>query len=256
MDKISGPKQIDHAPFLRSYLAVQTPDAFPSAIWIPVLNQLFEELSESDKELIARNLDSSAQLSPGERATFVELDRKLRSGSLLQALNEALTRFEEAFFCDDKADGACALCGRPNGVGGPLCAKRISSEAGTAEAVAPVVDADAGAEDARANDPLLDYFKIPAEPGEINGFDYDAIIDSTPVIVWRPPCEIETDFVDDLLREAESAGITRVFLIARTEVGPDKLPINPNVALILLAVPPAFGPSAGNVIETDELVYS
>lgn len=105
------------------------------------------------------------------------------------------------------------------------------------------------------SDPLLEYFKIAPTPGEIGGFEYDALIDSAPVVVWRPACEIERDFVDDLLCEAETAGITRLFLIARTDLGPDKLPTNPKVALILLPIPPDFGAPLMNVIETD-VAYS
>lgn len=252
MDKISGPKQIDHASFLRYFLAVQTPDAYPAAVWATTLNAVFAELTESDKQLVARFLDNDERLSADERAVFVELDRRLRTWSLLEAVNDGLIKFERTFFCVESADGPCSKCGRPRGIGGPLCAARISA----APEAEPADPESAGIGTAPAADPLLGYFKIPAEPGEINGFDYDALIDSTPVIVWRPSCEIETDFVDDLLREAESAGVTRLFLIARTEVGPDKLPINPNVALILLPIPPAFGAAAQGVIENDEVVYS
>ncbi|MBK8810310.1 MAG: hypothetical protein IPN69_06190 [Acidobacteria bacterium] len=208
--------------------------------------------------MIAIRQETGARVAPSNRAAFLRAERKLRSLPQFAVLDDALTAFESAYFCT-LVDGKCARCGRPAEVGGPLCGARFEAKSEpdqTAEIKSDDRDAVSAEEQPPASDPLLDFFKIPYEPGEISGFEYDALIDSAPVIVWRPTCEIEADFVGDMLYEAAEAGVKRVFLIARTEMAPDKLPMHPNVALILLPIPPSFsGPTQG-VIETDEVVYS
>jgi hypothetical protein len=193
---------------------------------------------------------------------FAGLERKLRSMPQFDALDAALSEFEAAHFCR-VAEGICEHCGTPEGVGGPLCSERFGLLPGAAPEIKvepaepePTIPAESTTVTATVSDPLLDFFKIPLEPGETNGFEYDALIDSSPVIVWRPACEIETDFVEDILGEAAAAGVSRVFLIARTEIGPDSLPMHPNVALILLAIPPTFDVPSPHVIEADEVIYS
>ncbi len=260
MDKISVPNEFDHTGFLRQVLAVEKPDAYPSGIWLTLVNSLIAELTETERELISIRQTADAKLAPSERAAFLRAERKLRSLSQFAALDDALTAFEHAYFCT-LVDGRCARCGRPTEIGGPLCGARFESsskavETESVEIVAGETEDSKSEPVAAVSDPLLDFFKIPFEPGEIGGFEYDALIDSAPVIVWRPACEIEADFVEDILGEAAAAGVSRVFLIARTEMSPDKLPMHPKVALILLPIPPTFNAPAQNVIETNEVIYS
>ncbi len=197
---------------------------------------------------------------PTDRAAFVTVDRKIRASAEFAAVETALSAFEDRYFCRQK-NGKCTVCNMPVSNGNPLCSAAFadlteSHADATREPSAEESEQSHAVEPAEIGDPFLDYFKIPAEPGEINGFEYDALIDSAPVIVWRPACELEYDFVQDIIGEAEAAGVTRLFLIARTELGPDSLPINPNVALILLQIPRDFNAPTSHVIEADELIYS
>jgi hypothetical protein len=255
LDKDRVQERFDHNGFLRHFFALTKPDAYPSAIWLPALNALFGELSQDELGL----LELASGPPPTERAAFLRLDRKIRAHPRWSEINDALSRFEASFFCAF-ADGRCTRCGNAAGTGGPLCAARLGAFADPAadeSGKMPEPEAtDIPTDRSPASDPLLDFFKIPHEPGEINGFEYDALIDAAPVIVWRPACELETDFVEDVLAEAAAAGVTRVFLIARTGLGPEKLPKHPKVALILLPIPANSEMPAAAVIEADEVVYS
>lgn len=256
MDKFSVPNGFDQAGFLRYYFAVDLPGAYPSGIWLPLVTSIFGKLTESELGTLGSRLADA----PIDRAAFVRVDRKIRGSAEFADIEAALSAFEGRYFCRAE-NGTCVTCKMPVSAFNRLCsaafADPTSAGADDSHVVAPTIAEEASnVEPVAIADPFLDYFKIPAEPGEINGFEYDALIDSAPVIVWRPACELEYDFVQDIIGEAESAGVSRLFLIARTELGLDSLPINPNVALILLQIPRDFHAPTSHVIEADELIYS
>ncbi len=241
---------------MRFYFAVDLPGAYPAGIWLPLVTSIIAKLTESELEILGSRLADA----PIDRAAFIRVDRKIRGSAEFAVIEAALSAFEGRYFCRAK-HGKCVVCKMPVTTFGRLCSAAFadSTPASTDDTAvtSPVIaEEPATVEPAAIGDPFLDYFKIPAEPGEINGFEYDALIDSAPVIVWRPACELEYDFVQDIIGEAEAAGVSRLFLIARTELGPDSLPINPNVALILLQIPRDFNAPTSHVIEADELIYS
>lgn len=257
MEKFSVPDGFDHAGFLRYFFAVDLPGAHPAGIWLPLVNSIIAQLTKSELELVNSRLTGE----PIDRAAFVSVDRKIRGSSEFAMIEAALGAFESHYFCRAK-NGKCTVCKMPVSTSSRLCsaafAESLPAGVDDSSAATPVAtdEESTPAEQETIGDPFLDYFKIPAVPGEINGFEYDAMIDSAPVIVWRPACELEYDFVQDIIGEAEAAGVSRLFLIARTELGPDSLPISPNVALILLQIPRDFNAPTSHVIEADELIYS
>lgn len=191
--------------FLKDLLSLDPVAAYPVASWCEHAHSLLNQLDPNDCEVLARAYGSQA--IPTDRKERSELRRvleHLRSFESFDTLESKVEAYEKEHFCRFEDAEFCIRCGmRTRGWQhlSPLCTGLQVEE--------PVNTVETFASDA------LDNFGLEYDPGAVGTFEYHAVLDGTPVLVWQSHrnAPVSAAMLAAILKRAERNGLSHLFLI-------------------------------------------